>query len=69
MLGHIILGIVKSDLPKYKGKILKVICGCRFPGREIEEPIVESSSGQWKKKILCTWTFRPADWGGCITPV
>jgi hypothetical protein len=30
--------------------------GADFPEREIEEPIVESSSGQWRRMIPCTWT-------------
>jgi hypothetical protein len=39
--------------------------GCRFPEREIEEPIVESSSGQRKKKDPVCVDFRPAGWEGC----
>jgi hypothetical protein len=34
---------------KYMKLFLEVICGCKFLERKIEEPIVESSSGQWKK--------------------
>jgi hypothetical protein len=66
---HRICIIVKSDLPKYKGELLKVSCGCRFPEREIEECIVESSSGQQKMKDPVCMDFRPAGWEGYVTNI
>jgi len=42
---------MKSDLPKYKGKFLKVVCGCRFAEREIEGPF--KHFGPEERKISC----------------
>jgi hypothetical protein len=55
-LDHKTREVVKSDLPKCEGRFVEVFCGCRFPEREIEEPVRESSSGQRNRAILCAWT-------------
>jgi hypothetical protein len=57
ILDHQIRESAKSDLPKYKGEFIKVICGCRFPEREIEEPFLRALRASGRGKILCTWTF------------
>jgi hypothetical protein len=56
-LDHRIRKIAKSDPPKREGGIPRGFAvGADFPVREIEESIVESSSGSGRRMILCTWT-------------
>jgi hypothetical protein len=49
-LDHKICGIAKSNLPKHEGRFLEVLLWVHISRKGNRRAIVESSSGQWRRK-------------------